>query len=177
MIAGLQPRSVSDPDQARTAAFASIADADVNSGADDALLRFAAGMDDGDLAMLESAFAQDAVVDFGACGRAIGLDFEPLVGAATITGFLVGTSRRQVTSHVVSNPRVQVSGNHARLRALVDATHIVRADRARRFRMMNWYDADLVQIDGHWQIGQMAIENIWFEGDPAILMLREGLGS
>ena len=177
MIAGVQPRGVSNPGQARTAAVVPLADADAHIGVGDALLRFAAGTDDGDLAMLESAFAEDAVVDFGACGRAIGLDFEPLAGAATITGFLVGTSRRQVTSHVVTNPRVRAGGDHAHLRALVDATHIVRADRARRFRMTNWYDADLVRIDGHWRIGRMAIENIWFQGDPAILTLRESLGS
>lgn len=177
MISGLQPRSMSIPDQARTAATVPIAAADAHIGVGDALLRFAAGTDDGDLAMLESAFAEGAVVDFGACGRAIGLDFEPLEGAATITGLLAGTSKRQVTSHVVSNPRVRVSGDDCHLRALVDATHIVRADRARRFRMMNWYDADLVQIEGQWRIGRMAIANIWFEGDPAILMLRESPAS
>ncbi len=113
---------MSDPDQARTAAIDPIADADVHIGVGDALLRFAAGTDDGDLAKLESAFAEDAVVDFGACGQAIGLDFEPLEGSATITGFLVGTSSRQVTSHVVTNSRVKVSGGHAHLRALVDGT-------------------------------------------------------
>ncbi len=43
--------------------------------------------------------------------------------------------------------------------------------------MMNWYEADLVELEGRWRIGRMAIENIWFEGDPAILMLRESLGS
>ncbi len=156
-----------------TAAIDPIADADAHSGVGDALLRFAAGTDNGDRALLESAFAEDALVDFGACGRAIGLDFEPLRSVARVTGFLAGTSKHQVTSHVFTNPRVLLDDAHAHLRALVDATHIVRADRARRFRMMNWYDADLVQIKGRWRIARMAIDNIWFKGDPAILMLRE----
>lgn len=108
MIAGLQPRSVLNPHQTRIPANAPIADAEAHLGVSDALLRFATGTDDGDLAMLDSAFAEDALVDFGACGRAIGLNFEPLEGAAMITGFLVGTSRRQVTSHVVTNPRVRM---------------------------------------------------------------------
>lgn len=138
----------------------------------DALLRFGAGTDDGDAALIRSAFTDDAVVDFSTCGRNIGFDFEPLDGANAITGFLAGTSRRQATSHVVTNPRVRSTGGGARLRALVDATHVVRDDPARRFRMMNWYDADLVTLDGQWRIARLMIDNVWFEGDATVLFVR-----
>ncbi len=138
----------------------------------DALMRFGAGTDDGDTATLATVFAEDAVVDFSACGRSIGLDFEPLNGAAAIVGFLAGTSHRQATSHVVTNPRIQSSGEGAHIRALVDATHVIRDEPERRFRMMNWYDVNLVPMDGQWRITRMTIDNIWFEGDPTVLIVR-----
>ena len=138
----------------------------------DALLRFAAGTDDGDAALLGSVFTPEAVVDFGPCGRKLGMVFDPLIGAPAIVGFLGGTSRRQVTSHVITNPRVRLDGGRAQLRALVEATHVARDDRARRFRMMNRYDVELELRSDDWRIARMTIDGIWFEGDPAVLGLR-----
>ena len=140
----------------------------------DALLRFGAGTDNADTDLLVSAFAPDAVIDFGPCGRKLGLDFEPLQGRDTIVGFLAGTAALQLTSHVVTNSRTHVRGDGASVRALVDATHVVRADRARRFRMMNWYDAELVRHQDAWRIEHLLIDNIWFEGDPHTMLHREG---
>ena len=102
----------------------------------------------------------------------MGLKFASLRGAAAIVAFLASTSQRQVTSHVVTNPRVQSIDDQAHLRALVDATHVVRSDPSDRLRMMNWYDADLVSIDGLWRITRLAIDNIWHEGDRAVLFRR-----
>ena len=149
-----------------------LASTDVHISVVDALLRFGAGTDDGDVVALKSAFAGDAVVDFSACGRSIGLDFAPLRGADTIVSFLEGTSQHQMTSHVVTNSRVHLNDDRAHLRALVDATHVIRDDPARRFRMMNWYETDLVLIDGLWRIVRMAIDNIWAEGDATVLFVR-----
>ena len=151
-----------------------VASADMHLAVVDALLRFGIGTDDGEMAMLRSAFTVDAHVDFGPCGRKLGLDFTPLEGADTISGFLCGTSGQQVTSHVITNPRVAAADDRVRLRALVDATHVVRSDRSRRFRMVNWYLAELQQSARAWRISRMTIDNIWFEGDPSILMLRQG---
>ena len=142
----------------------------------DALLRFAAGVDAGDAALLASAFAPDAAVDFRPCGERLGLDFGVLHGQATIVGFLAGTAERQVTNHAVTNPRTGIDGDGARLSALVDAVHIVRAAPATRFRMMNRYDAELRRGPGDWTIDRLTITNIWFDGDPRVLLTRKGAG-
>lgn len=138
----------------------------------DALLRFGAGTDAGDAALLASTFVVDAVVDFGPCGRKLDLAFEPLRGQAEIVGFLAGTAALQVTSHVVTNARARRQGDRASLRALVEATHIVRTDTDRRFRMMNWYEAKLEPDQGEWRITDLLIDNIWFEGDPHTILHR-----
>ena len=148
------------------------ASADDHLAITDALLRFGAGTDAGDAALLSSAFADEAVVDFSPCGRKLGLAFEPLRGRGAIVGFLAGTTTHQVTSHIISNARARTAGSRATLRALVDATHFVRADSARRFRMVNWYEAELGPLRGAWQIEHLRIDNIWFEGDPRIILQR-----
>ena len=138
----------------------------------DALLRFGAGTDDGDRDLLESAFTTQAVVDFGPCGRKLGLDFGRLEGRETIVGFLSGTSAQQVTSHVVTNGRVRMGQGQATLGALVEATHVVRADPQRRFRMMCRYDAELSPDLADWRIARLVIDNVWFEGDPQVMFER-----
>ncbi len=139
----------------------------------DALLRFGAGTDEGDRDLLSSAFAVDAVVDFGPCGRKLGLDFPPLTGREAIVGFLGGTSAQQVTSHLVSNSRIAMNGGRATVRALVEAVHIIRAEPDQRFRMMNRYDAELDLEPDAWRIERLVIDNIWFEGDPRTMLHRQ----
>lgn len=138
----------------------------------DALLRFAAGADDGDRHLLATAFSDDAVVDFGPCGRKMGLDFPLMTGGETIIGFLGMTARTQTTSHVVSNARVHVEGQEARLRALVDATHRPKQDPSHHCRMMNWYEVKLVKDQTFWRMRHLVIDSLWFTGDPKILLER-----
>ncbi len=138
----------------------------------DALLRFGAGVDDGDHALLATAFSDGAVADFGPCGRKMGLDFSVINGGETIIGFLGTTARTQSTSHVITNARVHVEGGEARLRALVDATHRPKHDPSRHCRMMNWYNVQLVKDHPLWRIRHLVIDNLWFTGDPQILLER-----
>ena len=141
-------------------------------GACDALLRFAAGTDEGDPELLRSAFALQAVVDFGPCGEKLGLPFPPLEGCDAIVGFLAGTSVHQITSHVVTNLRVMTAPAGVAVQALVEATHIVRTEPSRRFRMLDPYAATLTRHEGGWRIERLVIDNIWFEGDPRTMLCR-----
>lgn len=136
----------------------------------DALYRFGAGVDHNDNLLLATAFSDDAVVDFGPCGRAMGLDFPVLTGGETIVGFLCANAQRQTTSHVITNGRAWVDGRAATLRALVDATHLPKDDHSRRCQMMNWYDVDLVKQVNLWRIRQLVISNAWFSGDIQVLL-------
>ena len=138
----------------------------------DALLRFAAGTDEGNAGLIASAFASKAVVDFGPCGEKLGLTFEPLAGRDTIVGFLAGTSQKQSTSHVVTNARAEVTGGAARSHTLVEATHMRRTDPGARFRMLNRYEATLCLEADVWRIDRLMIDNIWFEGEPRIMLDR-----
>ena len=142
------------------------------AGVMDALYRCGAGVDHDDGELLATAFAEDALVDFGPCGRAMALDFPVLTGRETIVDFLRSTAGVQTTSHVITNGRAQVEGSAARLRALVDATHMPKTAHSRHCRMMNWYEAELVGMTHSWRISRMVIENAWHEGDPQILMRR-----
>ena len=138
----------------------------------DALLRFGAGVDDGDRQLLATAFTGDAVVDFGPCGLKMGLDFSLMTGGEAIIAFLGTTARTQTTSHVVTNARVQVEGPEARLLALVDAMHRPKQDPSRHCRMMNWYKVTLVKDQNFWRMRHLVIDNLWFTGDPNILLER-----
>ena len=136
-------------------------------------MRFGAGVDRADERLLASAFTVDAVVDFGPCGRKLNLDFPVVAGREAIVAFLAATGRTQTTSHAVANARVQTQGSSATLRALVDATHISKRDPMRRFQMVNWYELDLVEQELTWQAQRLVIDNIWFSGEPDVLLGRE----
>ena len=139
-------------------------------GVMDALYRFGEGVDRNEKALLATAFSNDAMVDFGPCGRAMGLDFPVLTGGESVVAFLSATAATQTTSHVITNGRARVVDKTATLRALIDATHLPRGDHARRCQMMNWYDADLVKGTGQWRIRRLVISSIWFIGDVQVLL-------
>ena len=136
----------------------------------DALYRFGAGVDHNDADLLATAFSDDAVVDFGPCGRAMGLEFPILTGGESIVGFLCGNAGKQTTSHVITNGRARINGGSAVLRALVDATHLPKDDHSCRCQMMNWYDVDLVKEADAWRMRRVVISNAWFTGDVQVLL-------
>ena len=136
----------------------------------DALYRFGAGVDHNDANLLATAFNDDAVVDFGPCGRAMGLDFPVLTGNGAIVGFLCGNAEKQTTSHVITNGRALIDGDAAVLRALVDATHLPKNDHSRRCQMMNWYDVELIREASLWRMRRVVISNAWFTGDIPVLL-------
>lgn len=147
-----------------------IASAEVHLEVTDALYRFGAGHDHADAGLLASAFSADAVVDFGPCGRKMGLEFPLLTGGETIVKFLSANAGRQTTTHVITNGRVHVEGDAAKLRALVDATHVPANDHSRRCQMMNWYEVELMREGRFWRIRRLVIDNAWFTGDPQVLL-------
>jgi hypothetical protein len=136
----------------------------------DALYRFGAGVDHNDPALIASAFSEDIVVDFGPCGRKMGLNFPLLTDHETVVGFLSANAGSQTTSHVITNGRVHVEGDVAWLRILVDATHLPRGDHSRRCQMMNWYEVELIKDERLWRMRRLIIDNAWFTGDPQVLL-------
>lgn len=136
----------------------------------DTLYRFAGGQDDRDPALLESAFAQDAVLDFTQPAAALGVDIAPFAGRAEIVDVVMTSTAPLDTTHSVSNPRVvSYDGSRARLVALVEAQHLVRGHHARHLLLKNKFDAELVRESGGWVIRSLRIQNIWRTGCADVL--------
>jgi septum formation inhibitor-activating ATPase MinD len=146
----------------------------INAAADqlaviDALYRFAAGIDLRDQDLLASSLAENAVSDFRPAAAKAGFDYPVIEGRAMIVAALTASLATLDTSHSVSNPRVAIDGDTARLDALVEAQHVPRSDPARHYMMKNRYDVELQRAGDVWLITRNTVDNIWRAGDAAVL--------
>lgn len=138
-------------------------------GVIDALYRFAAGIDLRDESLLSSAFAEDAVSDFGPAAAKAGFEYPLLKGRSIIVEALSTSLRQLDTTHSVSNPRVQLDGDKAFLEAIVEAQHLPRTDHSRHYLMKNRYDVELARREDDWVIQRVTIDNVWRSGDIGVL--------
>ncbi|MFG3101638.1 nuclear transport factor 2 family protein [Streptomyces sp. NPDC048182] len=134
----------------------------------DALYRFGLGQDLKDPALFASAFAADAELDFAPAAAKWGGRPPLMVGRDTIVTTILGLFTGRVdTTHQVTNARVALAGDTARLTALVEAQHLLTADRGTFALLKNPYDVDLVRAGHRWVIRRLRIDNAWYAGDPA----------
>jgi hypothetical protein len=137
---------------------------------EDALYRFAAGQDLKDRALLESAFARDAVLDFVQPAGRLGLTIEPFRGRDAIVDAVWGATAELVTTHTITNVRiVEREGDRSRVTALIEAQHLPKDDESRNLLLKNMLDVELFREHGHWLIYRMTFRNMWKEGDPKVL--------
>ncbi len=148
----------------------------------DALHRFGLGQDLRDRELFASAFAEDAVLDFAPAAATWGADSPAMTGRDTIVDTILGMFAGRVdTTHTVTDPRVRVAADRrsAELTALVEAQHLLTADRTRSALLKNRYAVGLVPDDDgtdgstgtgrsgpRWLVRTMRIDNVWFTGDP-----------
>lgn len=136
----------------------------------DALYRFALGQDLKDAALFASAFAADAELDFRPAAARWGGNPPLMVGRDTIvTTILDSFTGRVDTTHQVTNPRIAMDGDIARLTALVEAQHLLSADHSTFALLKNPYDVELVRDGRRWVVRRMRIGNTWYRGDPAAI--------
>ena len=135
----------------------------------DTLYRFAAGIDLRDKNLLSSALAENAISDFRPAAAKAGFEYPVLEGRDTIVGALSAALGQLDTTHSVSNARVTLDGDNARLDALVEAQHVPQSDPSRHYLMKNRYDVELVREEGVWLIQRVTVDNVWRSGDPAVL--------
>ncbi len=135
----------------------------------DAIYRFAAGIDLRDRALLASAFAEDAESDFRPAAAKAGFDYPVLKGREAIVEALSASLRNLDTTHSVTNPRVSLDADMAKLEALVEAQHVPTGDDARHYLMKNRYDVDLIRRADLWVIHRVTIDNVWRSGDPSVM--------
>jgi hypothetical protein len=135
----------------------------------DALYRFAAGIDLRDKSLLSSSLAENAVLDFGPAGAKAGFEYPVIEGRDFIVAALTASLATLDTTHSVSNARVTIDGDGARLDALVEAQHVPRDDHTRHYLMKNRYDVELARTGDAWVITRNTVDNIWRSGDFAVL--------
>lgn len=93
----------------------------------EALCRFAAGIDLRDEELLSSSLAENAVSDFRPAAAKAGFEYPVIEGRDVIVAALSTSLRALDTSHSVSNPRVTINGDTARMDVLAEAKHIPAA--------------------------------------------------
>jgi septum formation inhibitor-activating ATPase MinD len=138
-------------------------------GVIEALFRFAAGVDLHDPALLASAFTLNATSDLRPATRKVGFEYPVMEGRNTIVAGVGGSLASLDTTHTVTNTRVTLSGDEAKLDALVEAYHVTREETPRKFVMKNRYDVDLVRESEMWVIAKMVVDNVWREGDLSVM--------
>ena len=111
--------------------------------------------------LVDQRDALDALLRFGAT-------VPPMKGIEEIARILT-TLEPLHTTHTVTNPRVEVDGDTAQLFALVEAQHVRRDDPQRHLLLKNVYWAELSRAGARWVIDAMTIDNVWYDGDPAVL--------
>ncbi|MGH7006525.1 MAG: nuclear transport factor 2 family protein, partial [Alphaproteobacteria bacterium] len=94
----------------------------------EALYRFAAGIDLRDKELLSSSLAENAVSDFRPAAAKAGFEYPVIEGREVIVAALTSSLATLDTTHSVTNPRVVIDGDKARLDALVEAQHVPRND-------------------------------------------------
>ncbi|NEV91305.1 nuclear transport factor 2 family protein [Streptomyces tendae] len=133
----------------------------------DALHRFALGQDlkDGDL--FASAFTADAELDFRPAAARWGGEPPVMSGRDTIVSTILAMFTGRVdTTHQVTNVRIGIDGDTARLTALVEAQHVLVDASDTRALLKNPYTVDLVRDGSRWLIRRLRIDNTWLTGDP-----------
>ena len=135
----------------------------------DALYRFGLGQDLRDRELFASAFAADAVLDFRPAATKCGLDIPLMEGRDTIVDIILNPETRIDTTHVVTNPRVALDGDTARLTAIVEAQHLPKDDHRRHALLKNLYSVDAVRDGSRWVMRRVHIDNVWYTGDPWVI--------
>jgi hypothetical protein len=135
----------------------------------EALYRFTAGVDLRDQALLASALAEHAVSDFRPAAAKAGFEYPVIEGRESIVAALSTSLISLDTTHTVTNPRVTLDGDKAYLEALVEAQHVPRDDPSRHYLMKNRYNVELMRQGDVWVIMRNTVNNVWRDGDQAIL--------
>lgn len=139
-------------------------------GVEQALLRFAAGQDLDDLELLGAAFSEDAVLDFAQPATQLGASVGAMHGRKQIVEVITAVTAPLITTHTISNVRItHLSDSQAHAHALIEAMHIDRKNPNRRLLLKNSLDIAAVRIGHQWQIRSLKFQNMWREGEPAVL--------
>jgi septum formation inhibitor-activating ATPase MinD len=135
----------------------------------EALYCLTAGIDLRDSKLLASSLAENAVSDFQPAAAKAGFEYPVIEGRDVIISALTTSLATLETTHSVSNPRVTINGDTARMDVLVETQHVPRSDPSRHYLMKNRYDVELVRNGDVRVITRNTVDNVWRSGDPVVL--------
>ncbi len=135
----------------------------------DAIYRFGAGIDFADEELFASAFSPDAILDVTSSNKLWGLDFPIFQGIDSILDIFKSTVFLLDTTHAITNPRIKINGNTAKLYVLAEAQHLPPNDHTRHCLMKSQYDVSLVRNGDCWVINHLIINGVWFTGETSVL--------
>ena len=122
------------------------------------LYDYAWGCDEGDWTLLRSVFSEDAELDYSSTGG-------PAGGRDEVVAWLESSLSGIRIQHVVSNFRIDVTGDTAAGRAMFHTTvHLV--DPGQPLTTGGYYDLGFVRVNGRWMIRRLYEDNRWMHPAP-----------
>ena len=131
----------------------------------DLFTRFAAGMDAQDWPLLESVFADDAVVDHTAEHWGKGIVKDVQTGKAEVLPEMKrGVSRHFVSHHVITNHRMRIEGDRARAVTYLTSVHLDDPQKPKAHEDHGaFYLSELVRAKDGWKIKSIKHTALWRE--------------
>jgi 3-phenylpropionate/cinnamic acid dioxygenase small subunit len=127
---------------------------------DDLLIRYTRAIDDKDWALLDTVFTPDADVDYVSSGGIAGKypEVRECLGKAL--------AMFPVTLHAISNSSIELDGDRAKGRTLVNNPMCVEEDGKPKFAFTVWayYHDDLVRTADGWRIAKRYEEQLLMQG-------------
>jgi len=133
----------------------------------DLFSQFAAGMDAQDWDLLERVFSDDIVVDHTAEVWGKGQVEDHWVGIDRVMdGMRTGVSRHFVSHHMITNHRVAIDGDRARVVTYLHSVHLDDPQKPDRHADHGaWYLCDLRRTSSGWRVSRMKHISLWRAGD------------
>ena len=120
-----------------------------------------------------SAFAEDASLDFTAVAAKLGATIPVFEGRQAIADTIMAATEPLDTTHTITNIRViAYDGDRASVTALIEAQHLPRGDHSRHLLLKNRLSVELARQDECWVIERMVFDNAWREGDATVLFAQ-----
>ena len=134
------------------------------------IARYGAGLDARDWELWRAVFTDNTLFDLSSwSGQEPRRDDTDRVVRAQARIF----AELEVTQHLMSNFRITVDGDSARVTAVMRAEHWLTVvppnEDTKRYTMFGYYDDRLLRVDDHWKIDEMHLNVTKTEGERWVM--------
>ncbi len=136
---------------------------------------YAYGIDTRDWTLYRSIFADDVRMTFTSYNGNPPADMRADDWVANVKVLFTGLD---ATQHSMSNPLVEVEGDHARCRMYMQAAHFFVTDQGdNEYTLGGYYDDQLVRTGDGWKISAVTLNVLWHRGNRHIMELASQVGA